>query len=92
MAIREMYTPVPIAANGTARLDPSIIQVAGFLCQTSGTITIVNARGITLLNAFPVTAGVYLPIPMSLRTGGNNTSATNAVITLAGGASGTLLY
>lgn len=87
MQFRECYTPHPMAANASLTLDCT--QVAAFICTVAGTLTIVDASGLTVLNAHPVTAGQYLPLPMSLmsRTGGNNPS----VFTLAGGAAGTLL-
>ena len=87
MNFRECYTPHPIAANGTLAGD--FTQLAAFIATTGGTITVVDKAGITLLNAQPVSAGQYLPLPFLLasRTAANNT----AVVTLGGGASGLLL-
>lgn len=82
--IRERYRPQPMAANSTYRiLGP---QMGGFLTKTTGTITIVDVvTSVTLVDAVPLTAGVYTPIPISF--GGND----GATVTLAGGASGTLM-
>lgn len=84
-AVRERYSPVVIAADGTILLSTG--QVGGFLCLTSGTITVTrnNEDGTTtvIVNGVPVTAGVYTPIPFLL-------SSHGGTVTLAGGASGTL--
>lgn len=82
MNFKERYTPYPIAANGSQIVPGQ--QLGGFIVTTAGTITIVS-QGITLLNAQPVTAGQYLPLPILLPANGG------ATITLAGGASGLLL-
>lgn len=84
---RECYTPHPMALNSSLSLDCT--QLAAFIATTAGTITVVDSSGLTLLNAQPVSAGQYLPLPFSVisRTSANNPS----VITLAGGASGLLL-
>ena len=84
---RECYTPHPMALNSSLSLDCT--QLAAFIATTAGTITVVDGSGLTLLNAQPVAAGQYLPLPFSVtsRTSANNQS----VITLAGGASGLLL-
>lgn len=62
--------------------------LGGFLAKTAGTVSITDADGTTVLDAFPVAAGIYHPLPMNL-AGQRNT--TGAVVTLGGGASGTLL-
>lgn len=84
MVIREMYTPYPIGPNATFRTDAT--QLGAFYAVTAGTITVVDGAGTTVLNAFPVAAGQVVPLVFSLKSRGQQTS----VITLAGGASGTL--
>lgn len=80
---KERYTPTPMAANTTARFNGS--QLGGFLAITAGTITITDDASTVLLNAFPCAAGQYVPLPMVVNT------ITGGTVTLAGGASGTLL-
>jgi len=86
MVIQERYAPLVVGVNATVTLNNQ--SVAGFLCQTAGTITLTAASTaenptITILSAFPVTAGVYYPIPFFL-------SKNGGTFTTAGGASGTL--
>jgi hypothetical protein len=76
-----------MAANATYNVPGHAI--GGFLAATSGTITITakEPNGIntnTYVNAVPVIAGVYLPIPLEFPT------AAGGTVTLASGASGTL--
>ncbi len=66
-------------------LSTDAIQLGGFLPKTAGTITVVDKAGTTVVSASPVTAGVWVDIPGYLGVNG-----IKAVITLAGGASGTL--
>ena len=84
VVIQERYKPVPLGVNATYKFPDGAQDIAGFSCATSGTITVTNQRGLVILNAYPVTAGVYHPFPYSLEQG-NGASAV-----LAGGASGTL--
>lgn len=81
--MQERYHAVPLAVNATY-LFPSGTPtgLSGFLCVTSGTFTATRLSGTILINAFPVTAGVYYPMPFLL--------GQNGTVTLAGGASGTL--
>lgn len=82
MVIQETYSPQPMAVNSTYfTSSPSI---GGFIAVTAGTITITDGLGSVELANFPVAAGSYNPLPMFLGNRG-------ATITLAGGASGTLL-
>lgn len=85
MVYRERYTPLLIGVNSTVLLN--VQSIGHMLPQTPGTITITrfNDDGTTtvIVNAVPVTAGVYLPLPYYL--GKNGGSATTAA-----GASGTL--
>lgn len=81
--IQERYVPVPIAANATYTFPSgSPTGVAGFLCVTSGTLTLTRADGLVVINGIAVTAGNYLPMPFYVNSG--------AVVVLSGGASGTL--
>lgn len=83
MDVKERYVPIILGVNATA--TSSSENVGGFLAATSGTITITknNSTGTVILNAFPVTAGIWTPIPFYVGTHG-------VIITLAGGASGVL--
>lgn len=85
--IQERYNPIPMAVNATARVYGD--NIGGFLCQTSGTLTLVsNAHDgkaqTTLLNAYSVISGIYYPIPVFIGKEGGT-------VTLASGASGLLL-
>ena len=88
MVIQERYVPLVLGVNASA-IPINNQSVAGFICQTSGTLTLTAAAGDVLpsfnvLTAFPVTAGLYYPMPVFLCKNGGS-------VTLAGGASGTLL-
>jgi hypothetical protein len=85
--VRERFNPVPMAANASYTIRGQ--NMGGFLAKTAGTITVTapNALGtgtVTLVDAVPLTAGIYTPIPMMF-------PSSNATVTLAGGASGTLM-
>jgi hypothetical protein len=84
--VQERYTPYPMAANATLKYPNQ--SIGGFLTEVDGSITIqgYNDQGtlVTLVSAFPLTAGIYSPIPIYLGVHGG-------VITLAGGAKGTLV-
>lgn len=58
--------------------------VGGFLATVSGTLTLTDPDGTVLVNAVPVTAGVYTPLPFVFST------AQGAIVQLGGGAAGTL--
>jgi hypothetical protein len=83
---RERFSPRPIGVNGTYNVPGT--HIGGFLPTVAGTLTIVakaadGSTDVTYLNAVPVTAGVWLKIPMEVTVPG-------IVVTLAGGAAGTL--
>lgn len=78
---RERYTMYPMAANTTFVLRN--YSIAGFLAKTGGTITVTDLNNVVRVDAIPITAGQYLPIPGMLQTSGGT-------VTLGGGASGTL--
>lgn len=79
---KERYTATPMAANTSFTLTGT--QTGGFLAVTAGTITITEG-GVSQLAAFPCAAGQYVPLPLVF----NHPAVV--VVTLAGGASGTLL-
>lgn len=81
MQIQEHYNGKPMAANTSLNCGAGI---AGFLPTVSGTLTVTDADGTVLVNAVPVTAGIYVKIPLGFR------SASGGSVTLAGGAAGTL--
>lgn len=82
MIVKERYNPRVMAANSSATLaGPSI---GGFICTVSGALTIVDNVGNALVTAFPVTAGVFHPLPIFIGNSGGT-------ITLSGGAAGTLV-
>lgn len=81
MDVRERFHPVAMDADTEYPLTG--IHMGGFLAKTNGTITVTEVDGTVLVDAVPVTAGIYTPIPCTFQN-------TGAVVTLAGGASGTL--
>ncbi len=80
--VKELYSPNPMVVNAALIVNGN--NIGGFLAVTSGTLTITEQQGAVLVNALPVTAGFYVPIPMLFREAGGGT------VQLAGGASGTL--
>ena len=81
-AVRERYRPQPIALNGSYQVRGG--QIGGFLAKTAGTISLTAFDGTLLIDAVPVSAGIYLPLPFLLPT------SDGGSVVLAGGASGTL--
>jgi len=82
MRVQESYTPQPLAANATFRIAGR--NLSGFLAVTSGTLTVTDGNARVLINAVPVSAGVYTPFPLMWD------GLLNGTVVLAGGASGTL--
>lgn len=86
MNVRQTFNPVPMGVD--ASYDVSGSHVAGFLPATAGTLTITGKAAdglgaVTFVNAVPVSAGIYVEIPLQFPVPGG-------VVTLGGGASGTL--
>lgn len=89
--VRERFHPVLMAANTSCQIRGA--HLGGFLAKTSGTITVTSkdASGVntvTLVDAVPVTAGIYTPIPIIFPA---TNDTINGTVTLGGGASGTLM-
>lgn len=80
MHVKELFSGLRMAAN-TSLTFQDIRSIGGFLASATGTIA-VTEDGVTIVAATPVTEGVYTPIPLSI--------SGTAVVTLAGGAAGTL--
>lgn len=81
MDVQERFDPVVVGVNTTVTLNGDTI--GGFLAATAGTVTVVDGAGTTIINAHPVAAGSYFPMPFNLQRAGGT-------FTTAGGASGTL--
>lgn len=86
--VREAFGPVPLGVNGSYEVKGPYI--AGFLATIAGTLTVTSkpaagasAADVILVDAVPVTAGVYVRLPIVF-------PATGGTVTLAGGAKGTL--
>lgn len=81
------YRPVPIEADGAYTSGGR--EIGGFLPWTTGTITIEADVGIstpyTIVDGMPVTEGIFVEMPMLID------NAQGFTVTLADGASGTLL-
>jgi hypothetical protein len=70
-----------MAAGSSAKIGGH--HIAGFLCTVSGTMTITDADGTVTVNALPVTAGVYVKIPLNFNTSmGGTVALTTAAGTL----------
>lgn len=87
-AVRERFNPHPMGVDSSFTIRGS--QMGGFLAKTAGTITVTSTttdglNPLTLVDAHPMLAGNYVPIPIMFPA---NSGAT---VTLAGGASGTLM-
>lgn len=81
MSTHEHYNAKPMAANAAL---PVGAKMAGFLCTVAGTLTVTDADGTVLVNALPVAVGPFIRIPLFFRT------SAGGVVSLAGGAAGTL--
>lgn len=83
MQVHERYTPHAMGAD--ASYDVRGPKMGGFICTVSGTLSVTDVDGTTLVDAVPVTAGTMLPIPINFK------SAQGGTVQLAGSAEGTLL-
>lgn len=81
MQIRENFNGKPIGVNGTLKTG---MMIAGFLPTISGTLTCTDDDGAVPINAVPVTAGVFVRIPLAFHT------TSGGTVSLGGGAAGTL--
>lgn len=79
---KTLYRPQVIGVDGSAKLGGT--DIAGFLAQTDGTITVTDEAGTTLIPAVPVTAGTFTHMPFQ------DPRFRGATVTLGGGASGIL--
>lgn len=85
MRVLEYYNMHPMAANASYILTNG--RIHGFLPTVTGTLTLTDGNGNVLINAVPVTAGIFLWIPGMWNIQDVKRDAT---LTLAGGAAGTL--
>ena len=83
MNARERFRAQPMGANASYKVGGA--SIGGFVCVTTGTLTVTDADATVLVAAVPVTAGQCLAIPIFFNTSAGGT------VTLAGGAVGTLL-
>lgn len=88
--VRESFRAVAIGVNGSLTLSGG--HIGAFLAKVSGTISITITVGtssgasvVTIVDAVPVTAGIFTPIPATFQS-----VQDGCVVTLAGGAAGTL--
>jgi hypothetical protein len=78
----ERFTAYVMGANSSLKVTRQ--SIGGFLAKTGGTVTVTNDNGVVIVDAHPVTAGLYYPMPFLLQT------TTGGTVSLAGGASGVL--
>jgi hypothetical protein len=82
VATKEHYNAKPMGVNASQQCGASI---AGFIATVAGTLTVTDANGTVLLNAFPITPAMgFVRIPLL------SISSAGCVVSLAGGAAGTL--
>jgi hypothetical protein len=82
--VQERYTPIVVGVDSTITLHAN--NIGGFLAKTAGTVTVTAPDGTVIVNAVPVAAGGYTPLPFYLgRSGGTFTTAGGASGTVAGG-------
>jgi hypothetical protein len=77
MHVKQRYNPIVLAANATVTLTGD--SIGCFLCTTSGTITIKDWKGNTIVNALSVTAGNFYHIPFFLNGNGGKVISASAV-------------
>lgn len=78
--------PILVAAGATVKFDAS--KLIGFLCTTSGTISIARRTkdGVTtLVSALPVTAGEWVDIPINLGAPQGRIISSSAIGVLVAG-------
>jgi hypothetical protein len=78
--VQEGYTATFMAADSNNTFA-GINGIGGFLAKTAGTVTVTD-DGVTIVSAHPVAAGGYYAMPFATHG--------SVVVTLAGGASGTI--
>lgn len=76
MAIKESYSPVVLPANTATRLTGD--RIGGFFCTASGTLTIVDSKGRTILNGFAVTAGNQYLFNFYIGVGGGTATTASS--------------
>lgn len=77
----QAYRPVPMTAGASYVVKGQ--RIAGFLCTTTGTLTVTDADGTVLVNAIAVTAGQFLELPLFFNTSmGGTVALTTAAGTL----------
>jgi hypothetical protein len=79
--VKAHYRPQPMAAGSSYQVGG--IHLSGFLPTVTGTMTITDANGTVLVSALPVTAGIYVQIPLLFNTPmGGTVALTTAAGTL----------
>lgn len=79
--VKEYYRPQAIAAGQSYKVNG--IHIAGFLPTVTGTMTITDVDGTVHVSALPVTAGIYVQIPLLFNTpNGGTVALTTAAGTL----------
>jgi hypothetical protein len=76
----QRYTPVLIAAGGTA--SGGWAGIGSFICKTTGTITVTDGNGATVIDAFPVTQGNVYEFNIYLQGRKGTVALTTAAGTL----------
>ncbi len=85
MLVRLQYSPTVVGVDATVNITD--VNIGGFLCSTSGSITITGTNDfgapVPLVATMPVTAGGWVFIPLFIGPNGGQ-------IVASGGASGVL--
>lgn len=83
MAVQEAFTPLRVTAASTVLFAGAGL-LGGFLCTTSGTVTVQDGTGADIVSAIAVTPGQFVSMPFACGKG--------ATILLTGGCIGTVAY
>lgn len=90
--IQQRFRPVPMSAGQS--LKGTWDMIGGFLPKTTGTLTITDANGTVVLDAFPVNAGIPAMLYMQLgpaNVGGAAPTGDKKVVVALTTTEGTLL-
>jgi len=74
--VKQYYRPQAIGAGASYKVNG--IHIAGFLPTVTGTMTITDVDGTVHVSALPVTAGIYVQIPLLFNTTNGGTVALTA--------------
>ena len=81
--VQESYNPAALGVDGSFTRSEIGVSLGGLNVVTAGTLTITSG-GTTFMNAMPISAGSFVPLPYTFGAG--------VTVQLGGGASGLLAW